>query len=183
MKHKILWKGKWVSIVSPVDYDYESLHEMNGVLIIPIIYDKKIPLIGIRKEFCPPYFIKGNKPENGLFYTAISGGVEEGEDPYEAAFRELKEEAGIIPTSYKITEVYKEINFVKNTDALSSCYLMKIFTYDIEKPEGDGTENEEKSKTMWVSHKKLKALLKEKNIDLLFHMIGGIANGALNGDK
>ena len=180
MKFTKLWQGDWISIVSPDDYDYEAVHEMNGVLVVPILFDKDKPLIGIRKEFCPPYFIKGEKPDDGLFYTAISGGVEDGEDPRDAAFRELKEEAGIIPTAYVIKEVYKNINFVKNTDALSSCYLIKIFSYDGEKPKGDGTENEEKSSTVWVSHKRLKTLLKEKNIDLLFHMIGGIANGALN---
>jgi|SaaInlStandDraft_4_1057021.scaffolds.fasta_scaffold13705_3 8-oxo-dGTP pyrophosphatase MutT (NUDIX family) len=179
MKFKKIWEGDWVSIVSPVEHDYEALHEMNGVLIVPILYDKDQPLIGIRKEFCPPYFIKGHKPDSGLFYTAISGGVEDKEDPETAAFRELKEEAGIIPISYSVTELYKEINFVKNTDALSSCYLMKIYTYDKEKPKGDGTENEEKSKTIWVSHKRLKTLLKEKNIDLLFHLVGSIANGVL----
>jgi len=93
----ILWHGKYITVVSPKIAPYEIILEDDGVFVIPIIGEK----IGIRKEYCPPYLLK-NHDVNELFYTVITGDIDDGETDGEAAVRELKEEAGITILSYKI---------------------------------------------------------------------------------
>lgn len=160
VKFKTLYKGEYLDLISPIDTPYECLHEKDNVIILPIIKNK----VGIRYEYCPPYFIKEEKERN--YYTVISGGKDESNSK-DTAIRELYEEAGIIVKKARLYRLYEGIAFVKSTDMRSNLLLIIIEDYEKEKPSGDGTENEEKSKTLWVTLEELKEILKKDNIDSL----------------
>jgi 8-oxo-dGTP pyrophosphatase MutT (NUDIX family) len=162
MKFDTLYHGKFIDLISPKEYPYECLHEKDNVIIIPIIDNK----VGIRSEFCPPYFVKG-KTDTTNYYTVISGGKEDNEDIKDTSIRELMEEAGIIIKEAKLYRIYEDIAFVKNTDMKASLTLLLISKYDKEEAKGDGTENEDKSKTIWVTLEELDKVLKKDNIDAL----------------
>lgn len=161
VKFKTLYKGEYVDLISPIENPYECLHEKDNVIILPVIDNK----IGIRYEFCPPYFIKEKKERN--YYTVMSGGKEEREDIKDTSLRELREESGIVVKKAKLYRLYENIGFVKNTDMRSSLVLLIISEYEREEARGDGTENEERSKTLWVTLEELKEILKKDNIDSL----------------
>ncbi len=163
-KFDILWEGEYVSVVSPKDHPYESLHEINGIMVIPIVRDK----IGIRKELVPPYLLKDETGKD-FYYTVLSGGVEEGETPDEAADREIKEEAGIEFKSPKITEVFREMPVCKSSDMRMTFFIYADDEYEYEKPEGDGTELEEIAETIWVTLEEFKEIINQDNIDFLLY--------------
>jgi len=176
MDFEVLYKGEYVDLVSPKDSPYECLHEKDNVIILPIIKNK----VGIRYEYCPPYFLKDNKVRN--YYTVISGGKDES-NIKDTAIRELREEAGILVKKARLYRLYEGIAFVKNTDTRSSLVLIVIEDYEEEKPSGDGTNNEKKSKTIWVSKDELRDLLKKENIDSLLWFIFLVVEKVFNNEK
>ena len=90
MKLKELWKGKFMSIVSPIDAPYEAVNEKDCIIVIPIMRVGNGTRVIIRKEYCPPYFAREEKPR--LYYTVISGQIDAGEKDDQAMLRELEEE-------------------------------------------------------------------------------------------
>lgn len=163
MQFKTLYKGDWVSLITPEDYPYECLHEGSNVIILPIKDGK----VGIRSEFCPPYFVKEDTPRN--YFTVISGMKEAGEDCKDAALRELREESGVVVKAATLYRMYENRAFVKNTDMRSYLVVMVVKEYTTEQPEGDGTSNEQKSKTIWVTLEELQEVLKKDNTDCLLY--------------
>lgn len=159
MSKKILYKSEWADFVSD-ENGYEYLDENDTVLIIPIKENK----IGIRLEFCPSYSTKER------YYTLISGTIDSGSSK-STALRELKEEAGIIPNKYTIHRIYDSIGYIKNTNCRNSLYIMHITEYEKITPEGDGSEEEEISKTIWVSPDELSKIVNKPNVDILL-MLG-----------
>ena len=164
-----LWKGKWVSVVSPKKNPYECLHENNMVFVVPILNEK----IGIRYELCPSYQIKAEGDENEKFYTVISGCIEEGESPKEAALRELKEEAGIEYEDGKVYIIFENVPYVKNTDARVTLIFIQLTKYKEGIAEGDGTEYEKRSEVVWVSVQELTEIIQkhEQGTDFLLYTI------------
>ncbi len=160
---EVLWKGKWVSVVSPKDAPYEAVDEKDIVLVLPIINNK----LGIRLETCPPYQIKDHTGES-KYYTIISGKIEGGEDYKQSAFRELKEEAGVELKDSNIIVVFKDLPLCKSTDMRATCVVITSDSYDYEKSRGDGTKYEKESQTTWVSYDELFSLIStHQNIDSL----------------
>lgn len=115
-------------------------------MIIPIINNK----IGIRQEYIPPYFIKDKTGEQ-LYYTPITGGIEDREDALKTAVRELEEEAGIRIKKYKLLHKIEDIATTKSVTNHSFVYILHITEYDTVLVKGDGNDYEKKSKTVWVS--------------------------------
>lgn len=164
MDFKVLWQGNFAKVISPKEHPYESFHEGNGVIVIPIIDGK----IGIRQEFCPSYLVK-NKTSEKLYYTLITGMIDE-EDltPMHAALRELKEETGIVVKDYFPLYAIEDIPEAKSNTRHIGLYVLHIKDFDKIKIEGDGTEYEAKSKTVWVSPSRLTYIVThKKNIDFL----------------
>lgn len=167
-KFKELFKGKFLSILSPLDDPYEMVHEKDAVFIFPIIRLKKEYVIGIRQEHVPAYLFKDETGED-LYYTIISGGIEEGESVNHALFRELKEEAGIELIEYKILEHVSNMAFCKLTDARVNIYIILIDSFRAVVATGDGTRNEKLSKTIFVKIPHLHKILKKPNTDYLLY--------------
>lgn len=163
-KFDILWEGEYVSVVSPVAHPYETLHEINGIMVIPIVKNK----IGIRKELVPPYLLKDETGKE-FYYTVISGGVKEGESPEDATTRELKEEAGIEFKDPEITEVFREMPVCKSSDMRMTFFIYADDEYKLETPEGDGTEYEDIAETIWITLDQFKEVINKDNIDFLLY--------------
>lgn len=172
MDYKVLWRGDFITVISPEKYPYETLLEKDSVWVIPIKENK----IGIRQELCPPYLLKDTSNEE-LYYTIISGGIEESEEPKEAAIRELREESGLIYVDPEFTLLFENLPIWKNSTTRSTCYIIKG---DIQRetiPSGDGTEYEKKSKTVWLTLDELREVVKKPNVDVVvFFVITSLIN-------
>jgi len=169
---KTLWKGDWVSVISPEGAPYETLHEKDIILCLPIKeFEDGHKEVGIREEYCPPYFVKDAEGEE-LYYTVLSGKIDDGETPKQTLIRELKEESGVVFSNPSILTLYENLPICKSTTMRGYCYIIsgKEFTEKI--PKGDGTANEKRSRTIWVPIKELSSYLEKPNIDaLLFSLI------------
>lgn len=165
MNIKTLWQGKWISVVSPVDSPYEAIHEKDIVIVIPIITRNKLRHVGIRYEHCPPYFIKDENEQN--YYTVISGKIEDGENAEQTAVRELQEESGVIALEYECEIIADKIPICKSTDMRATICKLNIKRCNLENPKGDGTVNEEKSKTIWIPENKWNEINQIQNKDFL----------------
>ena len=165
-----LWKGNWLSVISPKDknYEYEVIHEDNGVFILPYLINEECFII--RKEFCPPYFVKDKMIQ--LYYTLISGGIKKGESSDDAVFRELEEETGIFNPDVEWFEISNCLPIFKSSDYRSTLFILGIVEYDQIKPYGDGTKDEDLSKSVKVTFEELTNIIEnEKNYDYLLYGI------------
>jgi 8-oxo-dGTP pyrophosphatase MutT (NUDIX family) len=167
MKFTTLWQGKFLSVISPVDYPYECVHEQNSAMVIPYLVN--IDKYVFRYEQCPPYMVKTGMTEN--WYTLVSGGIEEGESSLQTILRELKEEAGIEITDFDETTIIESIPIFKCADTLASIYFLDVYGYSMGSAEGDGTHYEEESKAVLLTFEELEYIIKEEpNYDLLLYM-------------
>jgi len=170
---KILKKGEYVDFATPVDIPYELIHATDDTIIcIPIIGDK----IGIRYEFCPPYMVK-DQVRN--YYTLITGGINSDEKSIEGLKREVKEEAGVIIKDYDILFQKLNIPIWKSTDNRMYFYIIRINDYEKIIPPGDGTKNEQKSVTKWITLDEYKKLLNLDNVDYLFSISYYLLKGVI----
>ena len=176
-KFDTLWKGKWVSVISPENAPYECLHEKDVVLIIPIREVDKEGYshqeIGIRLEDCPPYLVK-DQSSSKKFYTVISGKIDGEETAKEAALRELKEEAGVVYKEGNIYKVFASLPLCKSTDLRATMLIVECDEFEEVTAKGDGTEHEKNSKTIWVSVNELHGILEKPNIDVLLYAVSKI---------
>lgn len=160
-----LWKGKYGSIAHLPKYPYEAFHEPDTVMIFPIKQNGKI---GIRKELCPAYLIKDTNEEDRLFYTVITGKVENNENLLHTAYRELREETGIKIKDAKILFEKKQIPVCKSMSMRNTLFILLLKEYETESPTGDGSVYEEKSESIWVTINELKQIINDNdNIDHL----------------
>jgi hypothetical protein len=84
-RDEVLWRGKYLSVCLR-DGWYEFLRNGTGHLVAVLGYWGN-HFLG-RYEVCPPH-------NANYQMCALTGGVEQGEDPLAAAIREVKEEAGL----------------------------------------------------------------------------------------
>lgn len=172
LDYESLWKGEFLEVISPKKYPYETLLEKDSVWVVPIKDDK----VGIRMELCPPYLLKDTTKED-LYYTIISGGIEESEEPKDAAIRELREEAGLIYVDPEFTLLFDNLPIWKNSTTRSTCYIIKGEVQRETTAEGDGTEYEKDSKTVWLTIDELREVVKKPNIDVIvFFVITSLIN-------
>jgi len=165
-----LWEGKWISVVSPVENPYEAVHEKDVIIVVARLADTKKWLV--RLELCPPYNIKESDPSPELrWYTTITGKIEEGEEPRNAAIREVEEEAGIKILDYEAFEERKNVPVCKSTDMRCWLYVLNITDYERVEVVGDGTYYEEKSKTVELTRDEIASVIEDwNNWDMLFYM-------------
>ena len=170
---KQLFNGKWVRLV--YWNNYEFLDEPPIVMVIPIRTDTGEPLVGFREEYCPPYFFDREDPDQmdeEMYYTVITGRIEEGDSAEETLYREIEEEAGIrMKPEATIVPLSDSIPLVKFASTRVYPYLVYLEegTYDFVEAKGDGTENEARSQTLWAPVDKISQLVEETtNFDFSF---------------
>jgi len=167
-KVEMLHKGDWVNFIKFMDY--ELLDEGHLVIVVPIMKDKNnnILKIGVRWEYCPPYFFKDDVVRN--WYTVVSGVIELGETPLQAAQREMIEETGLSNIEEVAQfKVIKEFIPVCKSTNVRVTFFEASFTDEKalwQDAKGDGTENERKSTTKWLTLPDLESVLASQNHDL-----------------
>jgi 8-oxo-dGTP pyrophosphatase MutT (NUDIX family) len=150
LEYNELWKGKWVSVVSPKENPYESVHEKDVICVMVRLADTDKWLV--RQELCPPYDLKEEKYDaKRRWYTTITGKIEDGEDPLVAAIREIGEESEIRINDFEVVRQHRNIPVCKSTDMRSYWYVINVKSYSRAKPEGDGTFYESQSHTIEIS--------------------------------
>ncbi len=166
LKFNTLWKGKYLSVVSPIQDSYEAIHENDCIGVVPLIKINNNLYACIRKEYNPAYSIK-DKTGKKLYYTIITGTVKNKESYEKCMIRELKEEAGIIAKKYNILYERKKIPINKASDVRMTYYIIHIQEFEKEIPKGDGTKNEKLSKSFFININKLSKLITKNNCDFL----------------
>ena len=152
-KEKLLYDAEYLKIV---DFeDYKVLKEKDMVVCIPYLIEENKVIL--RHEYIPSY-----KLADGQEYhiTIISGGIETGETPEKALFRELEEEAGIIVRPEFKPEALKPLFISKTTCNKFYPYLLVLTEPDYHEviAKGDGSKLEKMSKCVKVDIKYLKGV-------------------------
>ncbi len=147
--------SSYVTVLKSKSDGYEFVAEKDMVWILPYIVSEDVFLV--RTEYVPPYQHKADTKD--LFFTAISGTIEEGEDHTATLFRELKEEAGIVPTKFTLFKPEFPVPVMKTVNSRAYIYVMDIEEYEQGEAVGDGSEAESKSKTIKVSPSDIESMI------------------------
>jgi len=101
-------------------------------------------------------------------WSFVSGGIEKGEEPIEAAYREVNEEAGIEKNELRLK---KKDFFVSTNREINVTFNTNIFLFEIEKSKV--ILNEENDDYSWVAPKKLfDFYLAPVNIQVAIKLLG-----------
>lgn len=168
---EVKYSGDHLSIISPENYEYESVHEADMVLCLPLVDGKYI----IRKEVCPAYEVK-EKEGNDRFWTMVSGTVEEGENPLQTLKREMGEETPVLPKRIRVIQSRKEIPFVKVTTQRTSIYHFEVLEYKKTEAAGDGSQVESQSTHEFVTSSELQTVGKRPNADFTIQYASALAD-------
>lgn len=147
MSRRVLWENGWIRVVE-IDGWYTCTElcvdgrKTDGVLVIGLRMELSQPEFLVRMEHTPCH-------GEGLNLTSITGNIDEGETPGQAAVRELLEESGYSAQESRM----KYLGWVYPSKA--SDYKQHLFAVDLTGlPQGDivgdGTKGEEGAYSMWV---------------------------------
>jgi 8-oxo-dGTP pyrophosphatase MutT (NUDIX family) len=150
----LLFKGKFIKVISPKAAPYEAVQCGDSVMVF--LADMQNRMAFIRREHCPPY--EYQTPFK-YYYTTITGGIDEGEQPLNAAIREVKEEVGVDLKKY-IVEVIDLFHgkFTKLQTDIIHVYLIKGSNFIVGHASGDGTFYEKECTTVQVPFDEIKEL-------------------------
>ena len=152
-KEDIAYSNEYVKIVSYEDWSV--ITGKNCVFCIPYLIEQNKFII--RQEYIPSY-----KFSDGQEYhlACVGGGIEEGESPEEALFREVQEEAGLVIKEDLKIEFDAPLFLQKSSSIkMYSCIIPLTENDYYEIPiKGDGSKVEKMSKTVSVDIKNINAL-------------------------
>jgi 8-oxo-dGTP pyrophosphatase MutT (NUDIX family) len=152
-KDDIVYRGNYLNVVN--HNDWEIISEPHMVAILPYLKDDGMVLL--RHEFIPSYqyYYKDIDDYNGIthFLTSVTGVVDKGESIENALRRELYEETGIVLSNLYKIEIGKNLFLSKgNISQYHICLLeLNYNDYKITQPKGDGSKEEDMSKTIKVN--------------------------------
>jgi len=158
MKNAILYNGVWFNVIEKEAENGAKMigikSHSDGVVVLPYTLTNlgEIDLFGVNYE-CNPL-----RPNN-FWYTCITGGIENNEDAFHAAKRELLEESGYNQQDHDKWQYLGSLFPSKLIDGDLSCFAVNITDLKKSNKKGDGTKNEEHSKFELISLNKL--ILKE----------------------
>ena len=168
---ELKYSGDHLSIISPENYEYESVHEADMVLCLPLVDGKYI----IRKEVCPAYEVK-EEAGNDRFWTMVSGTIEEGETPLQTLKREMGEETPVLPKRIRVIHKREKIPFVKLTTQRTSIYHFEVLEYDQTQAQGDGSQAESQSTHKFVTASELQDISNRPNADFTIQYASAFVN-------
>jgi 8-oxo-dGTP pyrophosphatase MutT (NUDIX family) len=171
---RALWKGNFIQVVTPTTLaNYEVVHELDGIIVFPIIVAPSGFYTIVRNEFCPPYIMKS--PEYTHWYTVISGTRDHKDEPVEQCMlRELREETGLEPIEYETIWQQDNIPMYKGSDRRSTNYILLIRKFNVHKITSDGSEGENLSSAKLINLKNMKDILQQPNCDYLLYSMYNI---------
>lgn len=164
---EILWKGDFISVISPRDNPYEAVAQQDSVMCI--LHDVVTGAFFVRQELCPPYNHRTGRP---YWYTLVSGGIEAGEKPVDALIREVAEEAGVLLR--ESIDVSMRCLFSGPLNKTLSNFGHFFFVegqFLRVSPTTDGTVYEAKSRTLELSYDELLGMSREHADFLLISAI------------
>jgi 8-oxo-dGTP pyrophosphatase MutT (NUDIX family) len=131
----LLFKGEFIKVISPKAAPYEAVQCGDSVMVF--LADTRNRTAFIRREHCPPY--EYGTPFK-FWYTTITGGIEKGELPLDAAVREVREETGVDLKAHTV-EVVSLFHgkFTKVQTDTIHVYLIKGSGFTAGHASGDGT--------------------------------------------
>lgn len=141
---RILYKSDWHTIGLCGD-NYEYVDKRRGVCILPYKTESCEQLFLVRMEQNPIY---GKNP------TCITGMIDDGETPIETSVRELLEEAGILASADRFTEV-GSVYAGKDRLTPDVMFVCDVTGLPQNIPIGDGSSDESNSENLWVDRKLL----------------------------
>ncbi len=144
-KDEVLFsKGK----MKVIEYEDWTLIKNNDSIIgIPILIETNE--IVLRYEYIPTFkYVDGQE----YHVTLVAGGIESGEDPVNALFRELEEEAGIVVRDGYEPEALKPLYMTKGSVNKVYPYILPLNERDYHEvvAKGDGSKAESLSKSVKV---------------------------------
>jgi 8-oxo-dGTP pyrophosphatase MutT (NUDIX family) len=142
--------------IKVISYEDWSLVSESDVVVC-IIYLVDLNQIVVRQEYIPTF-----KYRDGQEYhlTLVSGTMEEGETPEETLFREIQEEAGIVIRDDFNIEFMKPLFATKGNLSKYHPAIIQLTERDYTEvvASGDGSEAEQKSKSVKLDVKYLNSL-------------------------
>jgi hypothetical protein len=143
----IFSKGK----LKLIDYeDWTLVKHRDCIICVPILIETN--QIILRYEYIPTFkYVDGQE----YHVTIVSGGIEEGEDPKTALFRELEEEAGIVVREDYELEDMKPLYSNKGSVNKMYPFILPLNERDYQEvmAKGDGSKAESLSKSVKVDIK------------------------------
>jgi len=145
MSDKILYEGKWLSIVERDGWYHFSRETVRAGVVYVLVFCNAVfhSVLG-RYEICPAH--GDMEPE----LTSLSGGIEAGQDPADAAIAEVYEEAGYRVTHDQLIDLGK-VNLTKSTDTIGHLYAVDVTGIERVDAPGDGSRGELESYCSWVT--------------------------------
>lgn len=147
-KGKSLFKNDYIEIL---EYNnWNVIKEKDLVVAIPFLIEENKFII--RNEYIPTYEYTDGQKYN---LTIMSGGIEEGETPEKALFRELEEEVGLIIKNGYEPEKLKPLFISKGHVNKYHPFILPLTEKDYQeiKAKGDGSQAEKLSKSVKVDIK------------------------------
>lgn len=144
-KDEVLFsKGK----MKVIEYeDWTLIKNNDSIICIPILIETNE--IVLRYEYIPTFkYVDGQE----YHVTLVAGGIESGEDPVNALFRELEEEAGIVVRDGYEPEAMKPLYMTKGSVNKVYPYILPLNERDYHEvvAKGDGSKAESLSKSVKV---------------------------------
>lgn len=141
---KVLFSGKWLSIIDRDGYQFSQEVTSKGVVYILIVdKNKENPILG-RFEICPPH--GDMKPT----LTSITGGVNIKKEPLDIAVEEIYEEAGYTVGPEQVIALGK-VYLSKSADTRGHLYAVDVTDFKQGEAPGDGSPGEIGAYCDWVS--------------------------------
>jgi 8-oxo-dGTP pyrophosphatase MutT (NUDIX family) len=144
-----VFNGEHIKIVKTDGW--EVVTGSDTVIVLPYFVEQG--QIMLRLEWVPTYNYHA-KSKDGEWLTVISGSVEIGESPEEAALRELEEEGGIrLRSNNNNLQKWKEVYVSKCAAFKYHIFYLPLMEldYDSYTAQGDGSEAETRSRSIKIS--------------------------------
>jgi 8-oxo-dGTP pyrophosphatase MutT (NUDIX family) len=152
-KDEVVFDGDKFKIIKYEDWSI--VKGGDAIICIPILIETN--QIILRYEYVPTYkYVEGSD----YHLTLVAGGIEQGEDPKTALFRELEEEAGIVLREDFSPEELRPLFASKGQTAKFYPFILPLNERDYHEviAKGDGSKAEAMSKAVKVDIKYLDSL-------------------------
>lgn len=149
-RSEILYSDDYVKLIS---YEgWSMISESDMVIVLPYLIESNELIL--RYEYIPTFkYVEGQE----YHITMLSGGIEEGETPVDAAIRELEEESGIVLKNESKLQELKPLFVSKGNCNKYHMFFLPLHErdyYQVE-PVGDGSKAEAKSSCIKINYKNI----------------------------